>query len=54
MYDLGEFDAKGTVRTKYGPKEEYVQAVKALRKQGIDALADIVFTTGWARTIRKK
>ena len=43
MYDLGEFDAKGTVRTKYGPKEEYVQAVKALRKQGIDALADIVF-----------
>lgn len=43
MYDLGEFDAKGTVRTKYGTKEEYVQAVKALGKQGIDALADIVF-----------
>ena len=24
LYDLGEFDQKGTVRTKYGTKEEYI------------------------------
>ncbi len=53
-YDLGEFDAKGTVRTKYGPKEEYVQAVKALRKQESMRWRILSSTTGWARTIRKK
>ena len=31
LYDLGEFDQKGTVRTKYGTKEEYIEAVKALQ-----------------------
>ena len=30
LYDLGEFDQKGSVRTKYGTKEEYIAAVKAL------------------------
>lgn len=41
-YDLGEFDQKGSVRTKYGTKDEYLKAVKALQKQGIEVLADIV------------
>ena len=27
MYDLGEFDQKGTIRTKYGTKEEYLEAI---------------------------
>ena len=27
MYDLGEFDQKGTVRTKYGTAEEYTEAL---------------------------
>ncbi len=26
LFDLGEFDQKGTVRTKYGLKEEYLRA----------------------------
>ena len=30
LYDLGEFDQKGTVRTKYGTKEELQQAITAL------------------------
>ena len=42
MYDLGEFDQKGTVPTKYGTKEEYLEAVKCLRKNGIEVLSDIV------------
>ncbi len=42
LYDLGEFDQKGTVRTKYGTKEEYLLAIKTLQKQGIKVLADVV------------
>ena len=42
LYDLGEFDQKGSVRTKYGTKDEYLEAVRALQNQGIQVLADIV------------
>lgn len=41
-YDLGEFDQKGSVRTKYGTKEEYIEAVQALQKAGVQVLADVV------------
>lgn len=43
LYDLGEFDQKGTVPTKYGTKEEYLAAIKAFQQAGIKVLADIVF-----------
>ncbi len=42
MYDLGEFDQKGTVRTKYGTRQEYLDAVSAFHKAGIRVFADIV------------
>ena len=42
MYDLGEFDQKGTIRTKYGTKEEYLAAIRAFHAQGIRVYADIV------------
>ncbi len=42
LYDLGEFDQKGTVRTKYGTKEEYIEAVGALHREGVRVYADIV------------
>lgn len=42
LYDLGEFDQKGSVRTRYGTKDEYQQAVKALQDNGIQAIVDIV------------
>ncbi|MCH5281394.1 MAG: alpha-amylase [Lachnospiraceae bacterium] len=41
-YDLGEFDQKGTIPTKYGTKEEYIKAVKAMQKAGIEVLGDMV------------
>ena len=41
LYDLGEFNQKGTVRTKYGTKEEYIKAIKALKKCNIETYADI-------------
>lgn len=42
MYDLGEFDQKGTIRTKYGTKEEYLSAIRAFHESGIRVFADIV------------
>jgi alpha-amylase len=43
LYDLGEFDQKGTVRTKYGTREEFLAAVRAVREAGMHAYADVVF-----------
>ena len=41
-YDLGEFDQKGSIRTKYGTAKEYKEAVRKLRTLGIAPLADMV------------
>lgn len=41
-YDLGEFDQKGSVRTKYGTKEELVNAINACHDKGIKVYADVV------------
>ena len=42
LYDLGEFDQKGSIETKYGTKDEYLQAIKDLQDNGIRVYADIV------------
>jgi len=42
LFDLGEFDQKGTVRTKYGLKEEYLNAINQLKEVGIVPMADVV------------
>lgn len=42
LYDLGEFNQKGTIATKYGTKDEYLMAIKELKKNNIEVLADIV------------
>lgn len=42
LYDLGEFDQKNTVRTKYGTKDEYLQCIKAIHDRKMGVLADIV------------
>lgn len=42
LWDLGEFDQRGSVATKYGTREEYQNAVNALRGAGLNVLADIV------------
>lgn len=42
LYDLGEFDQKGSVRTKYGTKDEYLRAIRAAQATGIQVYADMV------------
>lgn len=34
LYDLGEFNQKGSIRTKYGTKAEYLRAMNALHAAG--------------------
>ncbi|WP_411704430.1 alpha-amylase [Edaphovirga cremea] len=43
LFDLGEFDQKGTRATKYGDKEALLQAVSTLREKGVKVLMDVVF-----------
>jgi len=43
IFDLGEFDQKGSIRTKYGTKDEYLRAIKAAQDLGIKVYADVVF-----------
>ncbi|MDJ0737115.1 MAG: alpha-amylase [Nostocaceae cyanobacterium] len=42
MYDLGEFDQQGTIRTKYGNRQQYLDAIEALQGCGINVYADTV------------
>lgn len=41
-YDLGEFDQKGTVRTKYGTRAEYINTIRQAQTAGLDIYADVV------------
>lgn len=40
LYDFGEFDQKGSIRTKYGTRAELENAVAALHEAGLQVLLD--------------
>lgn len=42
LYDLGEFNQKGEVRTKYGRKEELQRAIKSAHNAGLQVYGDVV------------
>lgn len=42
LYDLGEFNQKGTTRTKYGTKAQLQSAISNLRGKGIGVYGDVV------------
>ncbi|QBJ85210.1 alpha-amylase [Chryseobacterium gleum] len=42
LYDLGEFDQKGSIPTRYGTKAEYLMAIEKAHKVGMSVYADIV------------
>lgn len=42
LFDLGEFDQKGSIRTKYETKDDYLKTIQILRENGIEAIADVV------------
>ena len=43
LFDLGEFDQKGSVRTKYGTRDAYLAAIRAAQAVGMRVYADVVF-----------
>jgi alpha-amylase len=43
LFDLGEFQQKNSVRTKYGTKEELLAAIRAVQDAGMQVYADVVF-----------
>lgn len=42
LFDLGEFDQKGSVPTKYGTREQLINACRELTQHGIGPIVDIV------------
>lgn len=42
LYDMGEFNQKGSIPTKYGDNVGYLKAIQSLRNVGIKVIADIV------------
>lgn len=42
LYDLGEFNQKGSIETKYGSKDEYLKAIEELHNNDIKVYADVV------------
>lgn len=43
LFDLGEFDQQGAVRTKYGTKAELLAAIQAAHQAGLQVYGDVVF-----------
>jgi alpha-amylase len=59
LYDLGEFNQKGSVRTKYGSKSEYLQAIQAAHANNLQVYGDLVLNhkggadaTEWVQATR--
>lgn len=59
LYDLGEFNQKGSVRTKYGTRDQYLSAISTAHSNGLKVYADVVFNhkggadaTEWVDAIR--
>ncbi len=42
FWDLGEFDQKGSIRTKYGTKDELIELISEIHKRGMYIYADVV------------
>ncbi len=42
LYDLGEFDQKGSIRTKYGTRDQYLSALQTLQRNNIQVYVDVV------------
>src|SRR6476620_7229965 len=43
LFDLGEFDQKGSIRTKYGTRQELLAAITTAQQHGLQCYADVVF-----------
>lgn len=42
LFDLGEFDQKGSIPTRYGNRDQLLNACKVLQKNGVGVIVDVV------------
>lgn len=42
LFDLGEFDQKGSIRTKYGRKDQLKNLIEEIHQRGMSVYADVV------------
>ncbi|MEO5715709.1 MAG: alpha-amylase [Luteolibacter sp.] len=42
LFDLGEFDQKGSRPTKYGDRDQFLNACRTLKDQGVGVIVDVV------------
>lgn len=42
LYDLGAFDQKGTIETKYGHEADYLKLIEAIKKADLELIVDVV------------
>jgi len=54
LFDCGEFDQKGTIRTKYGTKAEYHNCIHAAQHVGLQVYADVVLNHKMGADDRQK
>ncbi len=54
LFDLGEFDQKGGVATKYGDRAALISAGEALRAAGVGVIHDVVFNHKMGADEREK
>jgi alpha-amylase len=54
IYDLGEFHQKGSIRTKYGTKQELHDMVEEYHKYGIKVYADVVMNHMAGADVKEK
>lgn len=54
LFDLGEFDQKGTVATKYGDRAALEQASRTLKENGIRVIHDVVLNHKMGADEREK
>lgn len=50
LFDLGEFDQKGTIATKYGDKRQLLTAIDALKKIVLRCCSTSSCITKWGQT----
>lgn len=42
LFDLGQFNQKGTIRTKYGTRKQYLECIRSMHQQNLQVIADVV------------
>jgi len=59
LYDLGEFEQKNSVRTKYGTKQQYIEAIQTAHDHDMQIYGDVVLNhkagadvTEWVKAAR--